>query len=64
MLEQFFNSSLRVQALRNSPSGSLLEGFAQELWEAGYAQYTVRRRICSAQHFIYWVHKEVPSIGV
>jgi integrase/recombinase XerD len=58
MLEQFFNSPLRVQALRNSPGGSLLEGFAQELWEAGYAEYTARRRICAAQHFLYWAHKE------
>ena len=38
MLEHFFDSPLRVQALRNGPSGSLLEGFAQELWEVGYSR--------------------------
>lgn len=58
MLEQFFHSPLRVQALRNGPSGSLLNGFAQELWKAGYAEYTARARIRAAEHFIYWADKE------
>jgi integrase/recombinase XerD len=58
MLEQFFHSPLRVQALRDGPSGSLLEGFAQELWAAGYAGNTARRRIRAAEHFIYWADQE------
>jgi len=62
MVEQFFTSPLRVQALRNGPSGSLLDGFAQELWEAGYAQSTARARIRAAEHLIYWANKEgIPS---
>lgn len=56
MLEQFFHSPSRIQALRDSPSGSLLEGFARELWEAGYAEYTARARIRAASHFISWAH--------
>lgn len=58
MIEQFFNSPLRVQALRNGPSGFLLDGFAQELWKAGYAEYTARARIRAAEHFIYWADQE------
>jgi hypothetical protein len=42
MLEQFFNSPLRIQALRNGPSGSLLDSFAQELVESGCVAVGVR----------------------
>ncbi|OGA45175.1 MAG: hypothetical protein A3F74_11685 [Betaproteobacteria bacterium RIFCSPLOWO2_12_FULL_62_58] len=62
MLEQFFDSPLRVQALRNGPSGALLEGFAQERGEAGYAEITARRHIRAAEHFIYWANKEGISV--
>ena len=31
MLEHFFRSYERIQALREGPRGSLLEGFAEEL---------------------------------
>lgn len=58
MLEQFFDSPLRVQALRDGPSGALLEGFAQELSQSGYAGITARRRIRAVEHFIYWADKE------
>jgi integrase/recombinase XerD len=58
MLEQFFDSPLRVQALRNGTGGALLEGFAQELSRWGYAERTARRRIRAAEHFIYWADKE------
>ena len=58
MLKQFFDSPLRVQALRNGPSGSLLEGFAHQLCETGYVETTVRGYIRAAKHFIYWANKE------
>lgn len=62
MLEHFFNSPLRIQALRNSPSGDLLEGFAQELGRAGYSEITARKQICAAEHFLYWTSKRgIPS---
>lgn len=63
MLKQFFDSPLRVQALRNGPSGALLEGFAHGLGEAGYAEITARRHIRAAEHFIYWAHKEGIPFG-
>jgi hypothetical protein len=31
MLEEFFDSPLRIQELRDGPAGHLLEGFAEEL---------------------------------
>jgi integrase/recombinase XerD len=58
MLEHFFDSPLRVQAIHDSPSGALLEGFAQELSQWGYAERTARRYIRAAEHFIYWANKE------
>lgn len=61
-MSQYFKSPARVQALHNGPSGSLVEGFAQILWDAGYAKITARRHIRAAEHFIYWAKKEaVPS---
>ena len=58
MLKQFFESPLRVQAIRNGPSGFLVECFAQDLWDAGYAKITARRHIRSAEHFVYWADEE------
>ena len=58
MLKQFFESPLRVQAIRNGPSGSLVESFAQDLWDAGYSKITARRHIRSADHFVYWADEE------
>ena len=54
MLGKFFDSHLRVQALRDGPGGVLLEGFAQELFQSGYAEITARRHIRAAEHFAYW----------
>ncbi|MGC1955810.1 MAG: site-specific integrase [Gammaproteobacteria bacterium] len=65
MLDQFFDSPLRVQTLRNGPSGPLLEGFAQKLAGAGYAEITARRHIRAAEHLIYWADKEgIPPASV
>ena len=58
MLKQFFESPFRVQAIRNGPSGFLVESFAQDLWDAGYAKITARRHIRSAEHFVYWADEE------
>jgi hypothetical protein len=64
MIEQIFGSPLRVQASRDSPSGALLEGFAQELSQWGYAERTARRYIRAAEHFIYWANTEgIPAAG-
>ena len=58
MLAIWFDSPLRVQALRDAPSAPQLEGFAQELYCAGYARITARRHIRAAEHFVYWSNKE------
>ena len=41
MLAEFFESPSRIQELRDGPDGRLLDGFAQELCQAGYAEITV-----------------------
>ena len=48
MLGKFFDSHLRVQALRDGPGGVLLEGFAQELFQSGYAEITAFSGHCRA----------------
>lgn len=58
MFEQFFDSPIRVQALRDGPGGPLLEGFVEELYQAGYAEITARRHIRAAEHLIYWTDRE------
>jgi site-specific recombinase XerD len=63
MLDQYFNSPLRIQALRSGPSGSLLEDFAQKLAGAGYAEITARRHIRAAEHFIHWADEEGIPLG-
>ena len=63
MLKQFFDSPLRVRALRNGPGGALLEGFAHGLGEADYAEITARKHIRAAEHFIYWANKEGIPFG-
>jgi site-specific recombinase XerD len=60
MLTEFFDSPLRIQELRDSPEGRLLEGFSEELSQAGYAEITARRHIRAAEHFIYWTGEGTP----
>jgi hypothetical protein len=40
MFSEFFGSPSRIQELREGQDGHLLEGFAQELCQAGYAKIT------------------------
>ncbi len=63
MLNQFFDSPLQVQALPNGPSAALIEGFAHELREAGYAESTSRKYVRAAGHFVYWTNKEGIPVG-
>jgi site-specific recombinase XerD len=58
MFEEFFDGASRVQALRDSPGGSLLEGFAKELFQVRYAEITARRHIRAAEHLIFWSDSE------
>lgn len=54
MLSAFFDSLVRVRALRAGPAGAWLEGFAGALSDAGYAQITARRHLRGAEHFAWW----------
>jgi site-specific recombinase XerD len=63
MFEKFFNSTLRIQELRDGPSGHLFEGFAAELHQVGYSKITARGYIRAAEHLIYWVSQEGRSIN-
>src|SRR5215207_8005279 len=58
MFEEFFESALRIQELRDGPDGRVLEGFAQELCQAGYAEITARRHIRAAEHLIHWLGRK------
>jgi integrase/recombinase XerD len=54
MLAEYFESPSRIQEIRGCPAGHLLEGFAQALYEVGYAQLTARRHLRSAEHLVHW----------
>jgi integrase/recombinase XerD len=54
MLAKYFESPLRIQEIRNYPEGHLLEGFTQELYQAGHAQLTAHRHLRAAEHFVHW----------
>ncbi len=54
MFEHFFDGASRVRGLREGPGGPFLEGFAEGLFYAGYAEITARRHIRAAEHLICW----------
>jgi integrase/recombinase XerD len=55
MLSNCFESRVPIHVLRDNPTGTLLESFAQALSEAGYnAAVTARRHLRAAEHFIHW----------
>jgi hypothetical protein len=58
MLSHFFESPARIRAIRCNPSGALLEGFADYLFESGYAEISARRHIRSAEHIIHWASRK------
>jgi|HubBroStandDraft_1064217.scaffolds.fasta_scaffold21319_2 integrase/recombinase XerD len=63
MFAEFFDSPTRIQELHDGQDGHLLEGFAQELCRAGYAEITARRHIRAAEHLIHWIHRKGKSIA-
>lgn len=58
MFEQFFDRPSRIRSLRSGPGGSMLEGFAKELCQEGYAEITARRHIRAVEHFMCWAVQE------
>jgi hypothetical protein len=64
MLIDLFESAVRIQALREGPSGALLDAFAQMLVRSGYAPITARRHLRSAEHFAHWADRRgMPITG-
>ncbi len=57
MLSRFLKSPARIQVLRKSPAGALLEDFADFLFQSGYAKISARRHIRSAEHMADWASK-------
>ena len=63
MLAEFFESPSLIRKLRDGSHGHLLESFADELCQAGYAVITARGHIRAAEHFLSWTDREVtPAI--
>jgi len=58
MFEKIFDCPLRIKALRDGPYGPLLERFAEELYQVGYAETTARKYIRAAEHLTYWTDGE------
>jgi site-specific recombinase XerD len=58
MFTKFFESSFRIQELRNRPHGRLIEGFAQELHRVGYALITTRRHLRAVEHLVHWTSQK------
>ena len=58
MFEQFFHRPSRIQSLRDGPGGSLLEGFAKELYQGRYAEITARRHIRTVEHLLHWIDQK------
>lgn len=57
MFAKYFESQQRIDELSGNPGSYLLEGFASELWEAGFAEITARGHIRAAEHLLHWTYK-------
>jgi hypothetical protein len=64
MFAEFLESALRIQELGDGPNGRVLEGFAQELCQAGYAEITARRHIRATEHLIHWLGRKGRTVAV
>lgn len=62
MLSAFFTESARLYAIRNGPSGPLLEDFAGYLFRSGYSKISARRHIRSAEHIVHWALRNSVSV--
>ena len=63
MLSEFFESCSRIQELRAGPDGRVLEGFAREVGQAGYAEITARRHIRAAEHLVHWLGRKGRTVA-
>ncbi len=61
MLIHYYQSENFVEQLRSGPAGLYIDGFADALWDVGYAEITARRHIRAAQHLMHWAqYRHVP----
>ena len=58
MLSKCFTCPIRLQQLRNSPGQAALEGFADQLWQTGYARTVAQKHIGIAEHFVEWADRQ------
>lgn len=58
MMTEFFESAFRIVQLRSGQDGQLLDIFAQEHLQSGYAKITARRHLRSAEHLLYWASRK------
>lgn len=63
MLSHFFESPTRIREIRSSPSGELIEGYADYLFQSGYAKICARRYIRSAEHIVRWASRSGLSVS-
>lgn len=63
MLSEYFESADRMEEFRGGRAGPFFEGFAQKLYEAGYAKISARRHLRAAEHLIYWANRQGTDIG-
>jgi site-specific recombinase XerD len=58
MLSKYFIAPARVRAIRSGPHGALIEGFAERLYQRGYAEISARRHIRAAEHLMCWAIRQ------
>ena len=55
MLVRYFRRLSRIEQLRSSTGGHLLEGFAKELSQGSYQWVAARKHIRATGHFLHWI---------
>jgi len=63
MLVRYFRRPSRIEQLRSSTGGHLLEGFAKELSQDCYQWVAARKHIRAAEHFLHWIAHRNLSIA-
>jgi integrase/recombinase XerD len=65
MLVRYFRRPSRIEQLRSSTGGHLLEGFAKELSRGRYQWVAARKHIRAAEHFLHWIaHRNLSITSV
>ncbi len=57
-MTEFFESPFRILQLRSGQAGELLDVFAQQLRQSGFAKITARRHLRAAEHLLYWAKRK------